>query len=270
MRKFHVASSMLSKFAHLILALSMTLSLFIVSSCQHSDDETNTLQDATTMTTLIPHIEINPTSGDASHTIIWLHGLGASGDDFVPVVPQLGLPKDHQIRFIFPHAPQIPVTINGGMVMPAWYDIVGASIESKTDLVGILSSAKNVQDIIDHEISRGIESKNIIIAGFSQGGVVSYEAALTYKEPLAGLLALSTYFPTASTIKLNPANQTIPVSIFHGSLDPMVQEDMGHAARQTLQAMGYKPDYHTYPIQHEVSAQEIQDIGKTIRRWFSL
>ncbi|WP_373091749.1 alpha/beta hydrolase [Zhongshania sp.] len=203
-------------------------------------------------------------------TVIWLHGLGASGHDFVPIVPHLGLPDQHGVRFVFPHAPEIPVTINGGMVMPAWYDILTMSIEREIDLDQIESSAAAVRELIQRELDAGIGSERIVLAGFSQGGAVVYHAALSYPKPLAGLMAMSTYFATAKEVKLSEANKALPIHIFHGSQDPMVQESMGHTANQILQSMGFKPKYRSYPMQHEVCGEEITDIGNSLKEWLEL
>ena len=194
----------------------------------------------------------------------------ADGHDFEPVVPELGLPAGHGVRFIFPHAPSIPITINGGAVMPAWYDILEMSLDRKVDNRQLLQSAAALQALIDREIDRGIASQRIIIAGFSQGGAVSYQGALSYPQPLAGLLALSTYFATAATIELSPASKDLPIAVFHGSLDPMVPEALGHQATQILQSMGFTPSYTTYPIQHGVCPEEIVTIGDTISSWLAL
>ncbi|WP_373079040.1 alpha/beta hydrolase [Zhongshania sp.] len=214
--------------------------------------------------------EVIEPKGAHDATVIWLHGLGASGHDFVPVVPYLGLPEKHGVRFVFPHAPEIPVTINGGMVMPAWYDILAMSIEREIDLVQIESSAAAVRELIQRELDAGIASERIVLAGFSQGGAVVYHAALSYPKPLAGLMAMSTYFATAKEVTLSDANKSLPIHIFHGTQDPMVQESMGHTANQILQSMGYKPKYLSYPMQHEVCNEEIVDIGNSLKEWLKL
>ncbi|MGY8815450.1 MAG: alpha/beta hydrolase [Gammaproteobacteria bacterium] len=200
---------------------------------------------------------------DAS--IIWLHGLGANGHDFEPIVPQLRLPGTTAIRFIFPNAPSIPVTINGGMVMPAWYDITDASIERQIDHEQIMKSSQWINELIKQEIDRGVDSKRIIIAGFSQGGAVAYQVALTYPEPLAGLMALSTYFATSQTIKPSAENQNIPILVCHGTLDMVVPEILGRNAIDSLNSMGYKAQYHTYPMQHSVDFDEIENISNWIQ-----
>ena len=205
--------------------------------------------------------EIIETNNTIDAAVIWLHGLGASGHDFVPIIPELQLPEDLGIRFIFPHAPSIPVTINGGLTMPAWYDILAMDIDRKIDTKQILASAQAVIDLVEQQIALGISSKRIILAGFSQGGAVVYQAALSYNKPLAGLMALSTYFATFKTLEPAPENQDIPIQIFHGTMDPVVQETMGLQAKESLTAMGYQPAYKSYLMQHEVCMQEIKDIS---------
>lgn len=205
--------------------------------------------------------EIVETSQPVNASVIWLHGLGASGHDFVPVVPMLQLPASLGIRFVFPHAPEIPVTVNGGMIMPAWYDILALDIERKIDHAQILASSRSVADLIDRELERGIASDRIVLAGFSQGGAVAYQAALTYPKPLAGLLAMSTYFATEQSLQPHAANRNIPIQIFHGSADDMVPEVMAEKAMTALVALGYCPRYKNYPMGHEVNLQELGDIS---------
>ncbi len=200
--------------------------------------------------------------------IIWLHGLGADGNDFVPVAKQLQLPAEQNIRFIFPHAPEIPVTINGGYVMPAWYDIFELSLDRKVDADQLRSSAKNVQDLIDREIERGLSSENIILAGFSQGGAVAYEAALTYPRPLGGLLTLSTYFATHESIVQNAANKNIPILIQHGTEDSVVDEILGQRAYQQLLDRGYKVRYQTYKMEHTLCIEQLNDVGEWLLERF--
>lgn len=217
---------------------------------------------------LLPHIEIEPTKesgATANASIIWLHGLGANGHDFEPIVPELNLPDSMAVRFIFPHAPEIPVTINGGYVMPAWYDILEMSIERKVDKHQLVQSAQAIQALIDREIERGIASERIIIAGFSQGGAVGFHAALTYPKPLAGLLALSTYFATVDSIDISPANSNLPIQIFHGTHDQVVPEIHGQNSVRFLTALGFKPDYQTYPMEHAVCLEEINAISQWIQ-----
>lgn len=202
----------------------------------------------------------NPTAA-----VIWLHGLGASGHDFEPVVPELGLPDNAAVRFIFPHAPNMPVTINGGMTMPAWYDIKAMDIDRVVDTDQLMASSDAVAKLVDREIERGVKSENIVIAGFSQGGAVAYELGLSYPKRLAGIIALSTYFATAKTVKRSEANRDIPIRIYHGTFDPMVPEALGRQSVEKLQDMGFEPTYQTYPMEHSVCMEEIVDIGKFLR-----
>lgn len=215
----------------------------------------------------LPAIEIESPKGvEITASIIWLHGLGADGNDFAPLVPQMKLPPDLGIRFIFPHAPSIPVSINNGYVMPAWYDIKQADVDRHVDVEQLTQSAAWVHALIDREIERGVDSSRIIIAGFSQGGAVSYEAALTYPRPLAGIMALSTYFATASSIEINPIQNTIPILICHGSLDAVVQESLGLKSLATLQNLGFVPEYNSYQMEHSLCLEEIAEITSWITR----
>lgn len=214
---------------------------------------------------LLPCVEIEPAQ-PATASVIWLHGLGANGHDFEPIVPELRLPPTLPVRFVFPHAPQMPVTINGGYVMPAWYDILEMSLERKVDEKQLKASARNVQDLIEREIQRGIDSRRIVIAGFSQGGAVGFEAALSYPKPLAGLLALSTYFATANSIEINPANANLPVQIFHGSYDDVVPEFHGQNSVAVLRDRSFEPGYQTFPMDHSVCMEEVDAISDWLQR----
>jgi phospholipase/carboxylesterase len=205
-------------------------------------------------------VEIEPAS-PARAAVIWLHGLGANGHDFEPIVPALRLPPALAVRFVFPHAPTLPVTINGGMVMPAWYDIVALDLERRVDEVQLRASALAVGELIAREIARGIPSERIVVAGFSQGGAVGFELALTYPTRLAGLLALSTYFATRERVIPHPANAGLSIAIQHGLHDPLVPERMGKQSATVLTEWGYPVDYRTYPMQHEVCPAQIRDIG---------
>ena len=216
---------------------------------------------------ILPTLEKNYLADrDVRASVIWLHGLGADGNDFAPIVPQLNLSLDFGVRFIFPHAPAIPVTINSGYVMPAWYDIKQVDVDRHVDNEQLQESASRIHDLIDREIERGIQSTRIIVAGFSQGGAVSFEAALSYEQPLAGIMALSTYFATVGTIKINAIQQSIPILICHGEHDPVVSEALGKRSRASLEKLGFDPEYHSYPIEHSVCPQEIEDIGTWISR----
>lgn len=211
-------------------------------------------------------VEHNPTNKDINNAVIWLHGLGASGHDFEPIVPELRLDKDLAVRFVFPHAPQIPVTINGGMVMPAWYDILEMSIDRKVDVVQIQKSSQRIEDLIQREIDRGVPVENIVIAGFSQGGAVAYHVALGYPQKLAGLMTLSTYLATNDHIAFSEVNKDIPIFINHGTHDPVVPAQLGDKAYKSLIARGYKVDYRTYPMAHQVCAPQIRDIGEWLNK----
>jgi phospholipase/carboxylesterase len=213
----------------------------------------------------LPCIDIEPKT-PATATVILLHGLGADGNDFVPIVSEMRLPSSMAVRFIFPSAPSIPVTINGGYVMPAWYDITELNIDRKIDTIQLIDAAEQIRRLIDREIDRGIPSNRIVLAGFSQGGAVSYQTALTYMQPLAGLLCMSTYFATRDTITPNSANKNLPIFICHGSRDPMVPERLGLEAREKLVAMGYSVEYKSYPVEHSVCPEEIADMSQWLQR----
>ena len=219
---------------------------------------------------LLPAIEIeSPNGAVVNASIIWLHGLGADGSDFAPLVPQLGLPDSFGIRFIFPNAPSIPVSINNGFVMPAWYDIKEVDIDRHVDEEQLKQSAAGVHALINREIERGVDSSRIIVAGFSQGGAVSYEAGLTYPKPLAGIMALSTYFATATSIKVNPIQNSMPILICHGSMDPVVSEALGLKSAATLKNLGLVPEYNSYPMEHSLCPQQIVDIAAWMSRILS-
>ena len=213
---------------------------------------------------LLPAIE-KETAPNPNYTVIWLHGLGADGNDFAPIVPILKLPEHQAVRFIFPHAPQIPVTVNGGMVMPAWYDIVEMEIDRRVDTEGLLASAAVIDKFVDREIERGLNDQNIIIAGFSQGGAVAYHLALNRPVRLGGLLAMSSYCPTCSMIHDHTPHTGLPIEIHHGLYDPVVPEHLGREAKGFLEEHGYAPVYRTYPMEHNVCAEQIEDISA----WFS-
>ncbi|MCE8044190.1 alpha/beta hydrolase [Billgrantia desiderata] len=205
---------------------------------------------------------IEPRSGRPADACVFiLHGLGADGHDFEPLVPALTLKEGLDVRFILPHAPRLPVTINGGMVMPAWYDIHEMSLDRRVDTRQLVASAERIQALVQEQIDHGIDSRRIILAGFSQGGAVAYQAALSFPAPLGGLLAMSTYFATAETIELNEANRGLPIEIHHGSFDPVVPEALGKAAQQRLQALDYPVNYRSYPMAHAVCPQQVGDIA---------
>ena len=197
-----------------------------------------------------------------THSVIWLHGLGADGHDFYGIVPELKLPASAAVRFIFPHAPSMPVTLNGGYVMPAWYDILGIDgIDRQVDIVGIEKSVAASRELIAQEVERGIAEENIILAGFSQGGAIAYITALSHPKPLGGIMALSTYLPAAEHWTYSTANKNIPIYIAHGGQDPVVPYSLGQQAFNVLQTKGYTPAWHSYVMQHSVCPSELKDIG---------
>jgi len=204
-------------------------------------------------------IETAPHPGAA---VIWLHGLGADGHDFEPIVPELGLPASKPVRFVFPNAPLRPVTINMGMRMPAWYDIVqlGGGPEDES---GIRESQGILEDLISIQLMRGIAANRIVLAGFSQGGAIALQTGLRHPERLAGLLALSTYLPLAAKLEKQraAANQDLPIFMAHGAYDEMIPIDRALRSRDALQALGYAPEWREYPMAHSVCPQEIADIA---------
>ncbi|MFL1731521.1 alpha/beta hydrolase [Moraxella oculi] len=212
-------------------------------------------------------VEHNPANQPIEHAVIWLHGLGASGHDFEPIVPELGL-GELPIRFVFPHAPKIPVTINGGYVMPAWYDIIEMTLDRKVDINQIQQSARAIDKLIEKQVANGIPSQNIIIAGFSQGGAVAYHHAFTTPYQLGGLLALSTYFATKNEIADAGINGNILVKIDHGEYDDIVPVILGNQAKALLEKLGLQPKYNTYPMAHQLCLQQVKDIGHWIRTVF--
>jgi phospholipase/carboxylesterase len=218
------------------------------------------------MTETLPAIEIE-TKPKPSHAVIWLHGLGADGNDFVPVVKELKLPP-LGIRFVFPHAPMRPVTINGGFVMRAWYDIAYQELAFKEDERGLRESQKLIEELIVRENTRGIPSSRIVLAGFSQGGVMTFQTGLRQSKPLAGLMALSSYVPMSPMIEVerNAASNSVPVFMGHGITDNIVPLALGKMSRDTLTKLGYKVDWHQYTMPHSVCAEELADIGVWLKR----
>ena len=201
-------------------------------------------------------------------SVILLHGLGADGHDFVPIVDELGLPDSLPVRFVFPHAPLRPVTVNNGFVMRAWYDIKSFTPSGRADISGTVESARRVADCIDRERQRGIEASRVVLAGFSQGGAVALYAGLRHPERLAGILAMSCYLPFPETLaaEKSAANADVPILLCHGRSDPVVPIAMGLEARNELQAHGYKPEWRDYPMQHAVCTDEIADVARWLRQ----
>ncbi|MBK9608949.1 MAG: dienelactone hydrolase family protein [Betaproteobacteria bacterium] len=216
---------------------------------------------------LLATIELE-TRPDPDAAVIWMHGLGADGNDFVPIVGELELPEDLGIRFIFPHAPMRPVTINGGMVMRAWYDIVGSDLTNRGDEAGIRDSQRRIEQLIAREKARGIAASRLVLAGFSQGGVIALQAGLRHPERLAGIMALSTYLalPQALASEAHRANSDVPIFMAHGTADPMIRLDWADASRRALQAQGYAIEWHTYPMQHSVCIEEVGDLDAWLAR----
>ncbi len=215
------------------------------------------------MTALLQAIELN-TGHDPVGAVIWMHGLGADGNDFVPVVKELGLPDHLPLRFIFPHARMRPVTINAGQVMRAWYDIIEiSSNERKVDEAGIRDSQRAIEALIEREISRGIAANRIVLAGFSQGGAIALQTGLRYPQGLAGILALSTYLPLAASLaaEASSANRAIPIFMAHGEQDTVIPISIAESSAKELRRNGYKVEWREYPMPHSVSMEEISDIG---------
>ena len=218
------------------------------------------------MTQLLPHIKIE-SAPNPSAAVIWLHGLGADGNDFAALVPELDLEGCPPIRFIFPHAPSIPVSLNNGYVMPAWYDILGADLVRREDAAGIHHSALAIEALIANEVACGIPASAIVLAGFSQGCAMALHTGLRHPARLAGIMALSGYLPLAGTVaaERSAANQATPIFMAHGTQDPMVIISRAEASRNALTSLGYAVQWHTYAMPHSVHPQEIADIGRFLK-----
>jgi len=213
---------------------------------------------------------VQETGPQPDHAIIWLHGLGADGHDFVPIVPHLKAAQRRPVRFVFPHAPVRPVTLNGGMAMRAWYDILGASVDRDQDEAGILDSVEAVNCLIRKQIADGFSADRIVLAGFSQGGAIALRAGLAQSTPLAGILALSCYLLQADTLETwsSSASTNVPIFVGHGRQDPVVPIALGRAAAERLTAAGYSVEWQDYPMPHSVSPEEIQAIDQWLeQRW---
>jgi len=218
---------------------------------------------------LLPHIEL-ATGADPAGTVIWMHGLGADGWDFVPLVRELPLPEGLVLRFIFPHAPLRAVTINNGMRMPAWYDIAMNEIERLPDERGIRESQRQIEELIAHERSRGVDASRIVLAGFSQGGAIALQTALRHPDRLGGVIALSTYLTLEPTLDAEAAaaNRKTPILMVHGTQDPVVPLRLAEASRKALEARGYSVEWHAWPMQHSLCAEEVAEIGEFLARAF--
>lgn len=202
-----------------------------------------------------------------SASVIWMHGLGADGHDFEPIVPELGLPGTLQVRFIFPNAPVRPVTLNMGMAMRAWYDIIEIG-GGREDGEGLRASQAAIEQLIAAEVARGIPASRIVLAGFSQGGAIAFQTGLRHPQRLAGIMALSTYLPLAGTVEdeRSAANRDLPVFMAHGSVDPVISISRAQQSRKMLEALGYPLEWHEYPMPHSVCPQEITDISDWLVR----
>jgi len=214
----------------------------------------------------LPPVEIE-TGSNPRFAVIWMHGLGADGNDFVPIVDELALPPG-PIRFVFPHAPLQPVTINGGYVMRAWYDIGYQDLALKEDEKGVRESQRTIEQLIEHEIGRGIPAGRVALAGFSQGGAIALQTALRHPVRLAGVLALSTYLPLPDkfVFERSEANEDLPIFMAHGIEDPIVPLKLAQASCTRLLTAGYPVEWHEYSMTHTVSREEMEDVGKWMRR----
>jgi phospholipase/carboxylesterase len=204
------------------------------------------------------------TGANPRWSVIWLHGLGADGHDFEPIVPELVEDDWPALRFVFPHAPVRAVTINGGVRMRAWYDILGLEIAQRQDETGVRESIRFVQELVARENRRGVPSERIVVAGFSQGGAIALAAAVRHPQPLGGVVALSTYLPIAESTEAerSQANRGVPVFMAHGSLDPVVGHALGLMSKGFLENLGYRVDWHSYAMPHSVSAEEIEALSR--------
>lgn len=216
---------------------------------------------------LLDALEIE-SAPNPTHAVIWLHGLGADGNDFAPIVPELKLNDAPAIRFVFPHAPIQPVTINGGMAMRAWYDIRNADLAQREDAQGILQSQEAVRALIQRENERGVATGNIVLAGFSQGCAITLHAGLRHPEKLAGLVALSGYLPMPGSLQQerSPANQDTPIFMAHGAQDPVVPLQRAQESCSLLQELGYSVSWKTYPMPHSVCLEEINNIAAFLKQ----
>jgi phospholipase/carboxylesterase len=222
------------------------------------------------MSELPQTIEIE-TAPQPTAAVIWLHGLGADGNDFAPIVPELRLAGAPAIRFVFPHAPMMPVTINNGYVMRAWYDVSFGDLEGTTrrvDETGVRASQARVNQLIEREIARGVAARHIVIAGFSQGGAIALQTGLRYPQRIAGIMALSTYLPLADRLaaEASAANRDVPIFYTHGTHDPVIPLAMATASHEKLLAAGYAVEWHEYPMQHSVCAEEVAAISAWLVR----
>ena len=209
---------------------------------------------------LLECVECEP-EGPARSSVIWLHGLGADGHDFESIVPELRLADELAVRFVFPHAPERPVTINGGMVMRAWYDILGMDIRRDEDEEGLRTSEAQVRALVEREVNRGVSEEKIVLAGFSQGGAIALQAGVRHPRRLAGIMALSTYLPLPEKLEAeaSPANRDCPVFMAHGTQDPVVPFEGGQLSKEALEPQGHEVAWREYPMPHSVCMEAIAD-----------
>jgi phospholipase/carboxylesterase len=219
------------------------------------------------MPELLPAIEIE-TAPNPDASVIWLHGLGDTGDGWSQVVPGLALPATLRVRFLFPHAPAMPVAINNGYVMPAWYDIREANLSERADIAGVQRSQGQLEALVSREKARGIEDARIVLAGFSQGGAVALYTGLRHPQRLAGIVALSTYLigMDALDAQASPANRDVPIFMAHGTYDPVVRLAWAQASRDALVRGGWNVEWHEYPMEHSAVMEEVAAIGAFLRR----
>ncbi|WP_440996727.1 alpha/beta hydrolase [Arhodomonas sp. SL1] len=219
---------------------------------------------------LLESVEVGPAEG-ATASVIWLHGLGADGHDFEPIVPELGLPDTAAVRFVFPHAPVQPVTLNGGMAMRAWYDLYGLGESMTEDARGIAASQARIEALIRREHERGVPARRLVLAGFSQGGAAALHTGLRHPERLAGIMGLSTYLPLRERLgEADAANAETPLFLAHGTMDPVLPFELGRTSKEHLEAAGYAVEWHEYPMQHAVCLEEIRAVGAWLRRVLGL
>ena len=202
------------------------------------------------------------------HAVIWLHGLGADGHDFEPIVPQLVRPEWPALRFVFPHAPIRPISLNGGLPMRAWYDIAGFDLSQKQDEAGIRASLAEVAKLVAREVGRGVPASNLVLTGFSQGGAIALAAGVRHAQTRAAIGALSTYLPIADMTagERGEANAATPIFMGHGAFDPVVPQYLGERSRDQLREWGYRVDWHSYPMAHQVCPQEIDELAEFLEQ----
>jgi phospholipase/carboxylesterase len=219
------------------------------------------------MTTTLSTIE-RETGPKPTASVIWMHGLGADGNDFVPLVPELDLAGCGALRFVFPNAPHLPVTLNNGYVMPAWYDLLSLDLSRGEDEAGIRRSALAIEGLIAREVARGVAPGRIVLAGFSQGCAMALHTGLRHAQRLAGIMALSGYLPLPGLLaaEKHPANADIPIFMAHGTQDPVVSLAHAQASCNTLTRLGWRVDWHSYPMPHSLHPQEVLDIGRFLRQ----